>query len=189
MKVVFGHGSFGITLRVEISDEMLATAEAILERFEALALEFDAEFCANLAVQSGPGDYGRDNVWLSIVAGPDVETPPTHEEIISALTGQLKNSIILESGGPEGPNAVSYEDVRDIPNIYVDDLVGGEGVSYVGEFFHPKRDMERWVAYARDISTTDEEYGVIMEAGRTYEAMLALSADEWEKDVKREMES
>ena len=188
MKVVFGHGGFGNTLRIEISDAVLATAETVLERLNDLATEFDAQFSANLAIIDGPGDYGQNRVWLAISAGPNIEVMNANDEVSMALSGKTMGEIILESGGWEGPNVISYDDVRDMPNIYVDTMVSGEDIFYKDKFFHPQRHVDKWVAYVLDISTTNEEYEAIMVAGRAYEDIIGEEADRWEKETKEEEE-
>ena len=168
MKVVFGHGSFGTTLRIEVSDELLAKSVVILEQLEAMAVLYGAQFSANLDVQGSddPGDYGVNKVWLAISAGPEIEVANAHDLIVLALTDQTIGDIMIESGGPEGPNAVSYTDVREMPDIYVDRLVAG-GADDV-ERNYPDKTQEWWFDYVKEISTTDEEYEVIILAGAEY---------------------
>ena len=183
MKVVFGHGSFGTTLRVEVSDELLAKAVVILEQLEAMAVLYGAQFSANLDVQGSndPGDYGVNKVWLSISAGPEIEVSNAHDLIVLALTGQTIGDIMLESGGPEGPNAVSYTDVREMPNIYVDSMVSA-GADDV-ERNYPGRNQEWWLEHVREISTTDEEYEAIMLAGVEY----VKQSKKWEQEEKERL--
>lgn len=180
MKVVFGHGSFGNILRIEISDELLAKAVVILEQLEAMSIIYDAQFSANLLVQGSddPGDYGVNKVWLAISAGPEIEVENAHDLVIRVLTGETVGDIMIESGGPEGPNAVSYTDVREMPDIYVDNLVAG-GADDV-ERNYPGRDQEWWRCYVRDISTTDGEHAAIMMAGQKY----VKEVKKWEQEEK-----
>ncbi len=135
-------------------------------------------------MQSGPGDYGRDNVWLAITAGPNVEAVNAHDEVIMALTGEELNAIMIESGGPEGPNIISYMDVREMPDIYVDSMVAGDFMLWMDE--KSVRDEEQWLKYVKDISTNDEEYNSIIVAGLEYEKMMQEEEARWKRELEEE---
>lgn len=121
MKIVFGMGSFNTPLRIELSDSLIEKAEQILRDIERLVEKYQCEFSSDLAVQGqdDPSDYGRSRVWLHISAGPAVVEISAYKELYQTLTDKRPSSIILESGGPEDPNIIDYDDIRDIPNLYI----------------------------------------------------------------------
>ena len=175
MKIIFSTGSFGIPLRVEVSYDLLQKAVEILTEIGFLAEKFNTEFSASLSVQGeeDPGDYYENEVWLEISAGPGVRTPSAHDELISALTGEFPGDIVLMSGGPEGPNAVSYTDVREMTNIYVETMVAGKHYDILSGY----STQEKWESYVREIATTDEEYDAIIQAGVDYTAYLEMNKE------------
>ena len=117
--------------------------------------------------------YGPE-VWISIKASDEALDQEERDRLIEReMAGILPYSITIMHSGHDGPGYASYQDVRKMENIIVDEFLGY--VIYEEEYNRDDSEEDIWFdAVLKPLTKNQEEYDALKQAGVDHGEKMAL---------------